>query len=85
MDGKLVGPEALRPTSVLPWARAFALAKHQFWDPDFQIWGVDWWVKNLYGELVEKEQSTPSHTKVGGGGGGFIATRLVPPVAVLIL
>ena len=37
IDGKIVGPLAFRSTSLLPWARAFALEKPQFWGPDFHI------------------------------------------------
>ena len=37
VEEKVVGPDAFSPIVLLPWARTFALLKHQFWDPGFQL------------------------------------------------
>ena len=37
VDVNWVGLEAFRPRVLLPWAKDFALLKHQFWDPGFQL------------------------------------------------
>ena len=37
IDGNIVGQEALMPCGLLHWARAFALLKHQFCEPGFQV------------------------------------------------
>ena len=37
IDGKTVGEEAWIPRGLLPWARAFALLKHQFCEPAFHV------------------------------------------------
>ena len=35
--GNMVGPEAFIPKGLLPFARALAFVKHQFWDPGFHM------------------------------------------------
>ena len=37
VDMNWVELEAFRPRVFLPWAKDFALLKHQFWDPGFQL------------------------------------------------